>query len=134
MMYLVSFDFKVDKSKFITVEMSYGHTRVRNQWGGVGRGGMLILIWKRNLVQEVVSQNPSSTPACAASLSFILCRLSLRRRRKCERRNSCRSSEFIILRRRFRCSLLCSAPESRRFFTSKQFQSHKSHSTSRYHR
>jgi hypothetical protein len=85
-MYLVSFDFQVDKSKFITVEMSYGHIHVRNQWGG---GGMLILIWKRNLVQEVVSQNPSSTPACAASLSFILCRHSLRRRRKCERRNAC---------------------------------------------
>lgn len=34
MMYLVSFDFKVDKSKFITVETSNGHTHVRNQWGG----------------------------------------------------------------------------------------------------
>ena len=39
MMYLLSFDFKVDKSKFITVEMSNGHTHVRNQWGGGWGGG-----------------------------------------------------------------------------------------------
>jgi hypothetical protein len=33
-MYLVSSDFKFDKLKFITVEMSYGQTHVWNQWGG----------------------------------------------------------------------------------------------------
>jgi hypothetical protein len=74
--------------------------------GTNGGGGILILMWKRNLLQEVVSQTPSSTPARAASLSCILCRLSLRGRRKFKRRNACGGSEFIILHRRFRCSLL----------------------------
>jgi hypothetical protein len=61
-MYLVSFEFKVDKSKFITVKMSYGHTHARNQWREEGGGKILILMWKRNLLQEVVSQTPPPNP------------------------------------------------------------------------
>jgi glutathionylspermidine synthase len=67
-MYLLSFYFKVDASKFITVETRYVHTYVWNREGGN------TLIWESNLVEEVVSHTPyTPTLACAAHfLSYFV--------------------------------------------------------------